>query len=102
MSNLQDIERYFNVRLQKHSKSIKMNGPLILCHLDLADRNVIYGNDGSVCILDWSSAGFYPQSLEIAALHLNDFNGDQLVIQIIHALRQQRCRIGKSPCGSSY
>jgi serine/threonine protein kinase len=88
MSSLKEVESYFNIRLQKHSKSIEFSGPVVFCHLDLADRNVIYRNNGSVCILDWKSAGFYPRSLEFSALYLNRRYDDQLVIQTLRALQQ--------------
>ena len=70
ISNLSDIEDWFNSRLfpaqglrcvtLQHSKSV-------LCHLDIASRNLIWHDDGSVYPLDWASAGFYPQLLEFAS-----------------------------------
>jgi thiamine kinase-like enzyme len=44
---------------------------LIFCHLDLADRNVLFMDDDRICIIDWESAGFFPQIFEICALRLN-------------------------------
>jgi hypothetical protein len=33
----------------------------VFYHLDLARRNIIMRPDGSFCIVDWESAGFYPR-----------------------------------------
>lgn len=42
--------------------------PLVLCHLDLALRNFIWLENGSVCLVDWASAGVYPRFFEICLL----------------------------------
>ena len=44
--------------------------PLILCHLDIAPRNLIITGDGSLCLLDWGSAGYYPKVFEICSQHI--------------------------------
>jgi len=41
---------------------------LVLCHLDIAPRNVLLRTDGSICLLDWASARFYPRILEFMML----------------------------------
>jgi Ser/Thr protein kinase RdoA (MazF antagonist) len=38
-----------------------------LCHLDIAPRNFLWLEDGSICFIDWASAGFYPRFFEICA-----------------------------------
>lgn len=70
ISTLSNIEDWFNSRLfpaqglrcvtLQHSK-------FILCHLDIAPRNLIWQDNGSVCFLDWASAGFYPPLLEFVS-----------------------------------
>ncbi|KAL3457434.1 kinase-like domain-containing protein [Aspergillus heterothallicus] len=42
--------------------------PLVLCHGDLCRRNIILKEDGSLCLLDWGYAGFYPRFFELVAL----------------------------------
>ncbi|KAJ6257622.1 hypothetical protein Dda_7409 [Drechslerella dactyloides] len=47
---------------------------LVLCHLDLAPRNIIEMPNGSLCILDWESAGYYPRFFEAAALLMTNMH----------------------------
>ncbi|KAJ0413120.1 kinase-like domain-containing protein [Aspergillus carlsbadensis] len=42
--------------------------PLVLCHGDICRRNIILREDGSLCLLDWGYAGFYPWFFEVVAL----------------------------------
>ena len=43
----------------------------IFCHLDLARRNIILRADGSLTLLDWEHAGFYPRVFEIYCIYYN-------------------------------
>jgi hypothetical protein len=72
-TSLRDIEQYYNTRhFRKLPQSLDIGGyPLVLCHLDIAPRNIIQLNDGSICLLDWASAGFYPRLFEVCTLRLN-------------------------------
>ncbi|KAL1613567.1 hypothetical protein SLS56_012253 [Neofusicoccum ribis] len=70
-ASIRDIEEYYNTR-QLKSQSLNLKGyPLVLCHLDVAPRNILQLEDGSICLLDWASAGFYPRLFEICTLRLN-------------------------------
>ena len=63
-----DVERYFNSRLEKDSPQVDFGkSSAVLCHLDLAPRNIVLQEDGSICLLDWEYAGFYPRVLEVCA-----------------------------------
>lgn len=42
---------------------------LVMCHMDIALRNLVLNSDGNVWFLDWEWAGFYPAEFEIASLH---------------------------------
>ena len=66
---VQAMEDFFNGRLFPHNPpKINLKGvDLVLCHLDIAPRNILWKEDGSVCLLDWASAGFYPRCFEFAA-----------------------------------
>jgi serine/threonine protein kinase len=83
--SIQDMENWFNARLPSESKKLDLRPhKLVFNHLDIAPRNIILGPDDSICIIDWQSAGFYPQFLEIAVLRLmNEQNGlfSDLVLQ---------------------
>ena len=78
--NLQDIERYFNSRLIKGGPQLDFGlCSLVLCHLDVAPRNILWQQDGTICLLDWECAGFYPRVLEVCAQRIiigkdGDFN----------------------------
>ncbi|KAK2768420.1 hypothetical protein FQN54_000275 [Arachnomyces sp. PD_36] len=78
---VQAMEVWINRRIFPHQSSkISLKGvELVLCHLDIAPRNLLWCEDGSICFLDWASAGFYPRSFEVAAQHYllgfeKDFN----------------------------
>ena len=43
---------------------------LILCHLDIVLRNFLLLRDGSISLLDWASAGFYPRIFEECVLRI--------------------------------
>ncbi len=65
LNTTQDLEDFFNSRLREnHRKLILGDCRLVLCHLDIAPRNILWLNNGSICFLDWESAGFYPRSFE--------------------------------------
>lgn len=66
------IEQYYNIRqLRKSSGKLKIQQyPLVLCHLDIAPRNIIVHN-GSLCLIDWAAAGFYPSLFERCTLRIN-------------------------------
>lgn len=69
---MQAMEDFFNRRIFPHQDPSKINikgVELVLCHLDIAPRNILWKDDGSICFLDWASAGFYPRSFEFAAQH---------------------------------
>ncbi|KAJ5107241.1 kinase-like protein [Penicillium angulare] len=59
------MEKWFNSRLYPHNTKLNFQGfDLVLFHLDVAPRNNLWQKDGSVCLLDWASAGFYPKLFE--------------------------------------
>lgn len=61
----QEMETWFNNRLFPGEGSMTFeHSDLVLCHLDIAPRNIIWKPDGEICLLDWESAGFYPRLFE--------------------------------------
>lgn len=65
------MERWLNVRLPDVKSKLELQHyPLVLCHLDLAPRNILWLSDGSVCFLDWATAGFYPRLFENCLLRI--------------------------------
>ena len=68
--SIQDMEHFLDSRLSSKKSPNKISMclqpfKLVLCHLDIAPRNIVWLDDGSVCLLDWASAGFYPRLFEI-------------------------------------
>lgn len=41
---------------------------LVLCHMDLAPRNILILEDGDIGIVDWSTLSYYPSVFEFASL----------------------------------
>jgi len=35
--------------------------------IDIAPRNILWQEDGSLCLVDWASAGYYPRIFEFCA-----------------------------------
>ncbi|KAI9675001.1 MAG: hypothetical protein M1817_001407 [Caeruleum heppii] len=68
---LEDIEGWLNKRLAMSGESIDLRHcQLSFCHLDLARRNFLLRQDGSICVLDWASAGYYPTIFETCCMYL--------------------------------
>jgi len=62
---IQELEEWFNDRLLEPTSKLTLAGSeLILCHLDLFLRNILWAKDQPPCLLDWASAGFFPRILE--------------------------------------
>ncbi|KAK2763307.1 hypothetical protein FQN54_009943 [Arachnomyces sp. PD_36] len=68
--DVQAMEDFYNKRLfPRNGVKLDLNlkgVELVLCHLDIAPRNIIWRDDDSICLIDWVSAGFYPRSFEFA------------------------------------
>ena len=66
------LEEYINRRLvgEQSGRQFKVN-ELVMNHNDIAPRNIIWMSNRSICLLDWSSAGYYPRLLELVVLLFN-------------------------------
>ncbi|KAF3914929.1 hypothetical protein ABW20_dc0108497 [Dactylellina cionopaga] len=89
---IDQLEDWVNKRARVRSDlSIAIKDcPLVLCHLDVAPRNIIRQNDGTLYLLDWESAGYYPEFFETAALKMTNVNTtkfeDFLLAKVISGL----------------
>jgi hypothetical protein len=61
---------------------------LVMCHTDLAPRNILWLGDGLLALLDWGSAGFYPQVFEVYAFRTR-VNREAIFAKILPRLTQQ-------------
>ncbi|PLB48820.1 kinase-like protein [Aspergillus steynii IBT 23096] len=84
------MERWFNSRLFAHNPTLNLQGfELVLCHLDIAPRNILWLEDGSLCLVDWASAGYYPRLFEFCAQWIiegKDGNFNSLLLKSMHPL----------------
>ena len=72
-----DLQRWLNRRLETFNKHINISEhDLVLCHLDLAPRNILQGEHGTFYIIDWEAAGFYPSFFERWSLQFLRHLGD--------------------------
>lgn len=90
-SNTEEVEEFFNIRLKRSSKKVELTRrELVLCHLDLADRNILFLDSGIIALLDWCNVGFYPQALEFTALRMNHRPPNDLVKHMVRELQTNR------------
>ncbi|MCJ1345566.1 hypothetical protein MMC31_003773 [Peltigera leucophlebia] len=67
-TDVKDLEQWWNCRLLFKESAAKLQGlEQVLCHLDVAPRNVLWKDDEAPCLLDWASAGYYPRVFEFCA-----------------------------------
>lgn len=70
---LDGMEESFNGGLFAHNTKLALRGhELELCHLDIVPRNILWQEDGSLCLLDWASAGSYPRLFEFCVQWILD------------------------------
>lgn len=68
---------WLNEKIPAMEDKLKLvSSQLVLCHLNLAPWNLLWAQDGSVTLVDWLSAGFYPRSLETFLLKITEKNLD--------------------------
>lgn len=51
-----------------HDRLTLPDRPLVMCHGDIVDRNIIVQADDTICLLDWGFSGFYPYIFELYAV----------------------------------
>jgi serine/threonine protein kinase len=86
-SAVSDIEEYYNTRQLSEGPKLNLkNYPLVFCHLDIAPRNILVLEDGSLCLIDWASAGFYPRLFERCVLRINRRGKDPWNAKLLNLL----------------
>jgi Phosphotransferase enzyme family len=67
-TDVKDLEQWWNCRLLPGECAINLQGlDLVLCHLDVAPRNILWRDGEAPCLVDWASAGYYPRVFESCA-----------------------------------
>ncbi|KAJ5354876.1 kinase-like protein [Penicillium brevicompactum] len=91
--NPDEMEKWFNSRLFSHNPKLSLQRcDLILCHLGLAPRNILWQEDGSFCLIDWASAGYYPRLFEFCAQWIiegKDGRFNSLLLESMNPLSSQ-------------
>jgi serine/threonine protein kinase len=100
--SVRQMEAWLNHRLPNECAKLALaKYPLIICHLDLAPRNMIWPWDNSpVCLLDWASAGFYPRFFEVCALKLIDGSnfGQELIESLVALTEDEEAQVSVLEC----
>ncbi|KAI9893570.1 MAG: hypothetical protein M1814_006366 [Vezdaea aestivalis] len=82
-----EMESWFNDKLKAPWGQIQLQkADLQFCHLDLARRNLILRPDGSISLLDWASAGFYPKIFEVWCLRMLPFSDNDFASNILRTM----------------
>ncbi|EPS44542.1 hypothetical protein H072_1456 [Dactylellina haptotyla CBS 200.50] len=66
---IEQLENWVNTRINptySHMVSFK-DERLVLCHLDLSPENKWQKADGTICLVHWDMAGYYPRCFEAAS-----------------------------------
>ncbi|KAK6351874.1 hypothetical protein TWF718_005019 [Orbilia javanica] len=87
----QQLEGWMNRRIHRSLPRVSFEGPgqeLVFSHLDLTSRNIIRKDDGTLYLIDWESAGYYPKSFELAALKMVNVNSTQFDRKLQDALAE--------------
>ncbi|KAJ9288395.1 hypothetical protein DTO021C3_3914 [Paecilomyces variotii] len=100
--SMERMEAWFNSRLFPGEGKVSFqNCDLVLCHLDIAPRNVIWQSDGGICLVDWASAGFYPRLFEFWAqwnIEGKDGSFNRLLLDSMKPLRDHEMAQKRSIC----
>jgi len=87
--SVKQMENWLNYRLPDVEAKLALEQyPLVLCHLDLAPRNISWLEDGSVCLVDWASAGFYPRFFEVCVLKIMEHSHDEYETNLIQRIER--------------
>lgn len=69
--SVERLEHWFNRRIKHNNLSLSFQEcNFVLCHLDVAPRNIVWLHGDSLCIVDWASAGYYPRIFEWCLLDI--------------------------------
>jgi serine/threonine protein kinase len=79
IQDLADLETYFNDRLLGERDPVKFEeSELVFCHNDIAPRNIIFCKDGTLSLIDWAHAGYFPRCFESVTMWFNTGGGNHV------------------------
>lgn len=94
-NTIPELENWLNQLLESYQPNEKMEyfdfkkEKLVMCHTDLAPRNILRTAGGQIAILDWGFAGFYPPIFEIYAFRTR-IDREPVFRQILDQLGQEQ------------
>ncbi|KAF2753937.1 kinase-like protein [Pseudovirgaria hyperparasitica] len=89
MGDVNQMNAWFQSRLLEWDTTYRFNfdpGQFVICHRDIAPRNILWQQDESICLLDWETAGFFPVSFDLCSQRKGipqDFAFNQAVERLI-------------------
>ncbi|KAF2755966.1 hypothetical protein EJ05DRAFT_487785 [Pseudovirgaria hyperparasitica] len=86
-TTIADIEEYDNKRQLRDSDYLNLAGySLVFCHLEIAPRNILALEDGTLCLVDWVSADFHPRLFERTVLKISVRSKDDWTTNLLRLL----------------
>ena len=77
LPTIDDLKSWLDAKLSRTNQTLEcFTQKLVMCHMDISLRNIIKDTSGSIWILDWAYAGYYPQEFEVSPLRTNKTDGD--------------------------
>lgn len=64
---VETLEKWVKEKLFERQSLTFGTKDFTFCHKDFAPRNIIWGDDGFVYLLDWLTAGFYTLAFEVCS-----------------------------------
>ena len=98
---IQEMQEFYNSRLARADMKLRLAGcKVVLSHLDIAPRNSLLLEDGSLCLLDWESAGFYPRYFEHCGQQIGkDVRFNRLLLESMENLTDEEKLQADLCCG---
>ena len=84
-NTLDGLENWINTR--QDDQVVLRGEEFVLCHLDTALHNILWLPSGTICLLDWASAGYFPRHFELAA-HQKKGRPDEIVEGLLKSPRK--------------
>lgn len=92
-TDVKDLERWWNCRIFPGESAINLQGlDPVLCHLDVAPRNILWRDGEAPCLVDWASAGYYPRVFESCAQLIVERKDGRFNRLLLDAMPKLECR----------
>lgn len=69
-ADVKEPEQWWKRRLLPGEPAVRFQGlGLVLCHLDVAPRNILRREGEAPCLIDWASTGYHPRLFEFRVMY---------------------------------